>query len=42
MSLDIERYNEAHRATWASFVKLTVYATVGVVGILVLLAIFLL
>jgi hypothetical protein len=42
MSLDIEAYNEAHRATWINFVKLTVYASVGVVGILVLLAIFVL
>jgi len=41
MSLDIERYNEEHQATWSNFVKLTVYATVSVVGILVLLAIFL-
>ena len=39
MSLDIEQYNKAKRANWISFVKLTVYATVGVVGILVLLAI---
>mgnify|MGYP001169378366 FL=1 len=42
MSLDIEQFNETKRATWISFVKLTVYATVGVVGILVLLAIFVL
>ena len=42
MSLDIEQYNEAHRVTWINFVKLTVYATVGVIGILVLLAILVL
>ena len=42
MSLDIEQYNADHQATWINFVKLTVYATVGVVGILVLLATFLL
>ncbi len=42
MSLDIEQYTEEHKATWANFVKFSIYGTVGVVAILVLLAFFVL
>ncbi len=42
MSLDIEQYTQEHQATWETFIKLSIYGTVGVIAILVLMAIFLL
>ena len=42
MSLDIEQYTQEHQATWEIFIKLSIYGTVGVIAILVLMAIFLL
>jgi len=42
MGLDIEQYTQEHQATWETFIKLSIYGTVGVIAILVLMAIFLL
>ncbi len=42
MSFDLDQYTEEHRQGWASFIKLTIYGTAGVIALLVLLALFLL
>ena len=42
MGLDIEQYTQEHQATWATFIKLSIYGTLGVIAILILMAVFLL
>jgi len=42
MDFDLDEYEEVHRANWAHFIKLTIYGSVAVVAILVLMAIFIL
>ncbi|MBJ85310.1 MAG: aa3-type cytochrome c oxidase subunit IV [Pelagibacterales bacterium] len=41
MSYDKEKYFQDHVNTWKTFVKWSVYGTIGVIAIVVLMAIFL-
>ena len=42
MNFELDQYEEVHRANWAHFMKLTIYGSVAIVVILVLMAIFIL
>ena len=42
MAHEIDADYEAHRKTWHNFVRLTIYTSIGVIALLVLMALFLL
>ena len=42
MAQEIDADYEAHRKTWHNFVRLTIYTSIGVIVLLVLMALFLL
>jgi hypothetical protein len=42
MAQEIDANYEVHQKTWHNFVRLTIYTTIGVIVLLVLMALFLL
>ena len=41
MAYDQKKYYEDHLNTWKSFVKFSIYGTIGVIALVALMAIFL-